>query len=76
MTALPTVPAPRVPVTTTYHGVDVTEDYRWLEDSTSPETQQWTQAQQARTRVEETTDIHSFLFDQLDLGYPAPGSAR
>ncbi len=50
MTALPTVPAPRVPVTTTYHGVEVTEDYRWLEDS-SAETQQWTDAQQARTRA-------------------------
>src|SRR5436190_23403819 len=51
MTTLSTVPAPRVPVTTTYHGVEVTEDYRWLEDSSSAETQQWTEAQQARTRA-------------------------
>jgi prolyl oligopeptidase len=51
MTALPVVPAPRVPVTTTYHGVDVTEDYRWLEDSSSEETVRWTEAQQARTRA-------------------------
>jgi prolyl oligopeptidase len=38
-------------VTTTYHGVEVTEDYRWLEDSSSADTQQWTDAQQARTRA-------------------------
>jgi prolyl oligopeptidase len=51
MTALPTVPAARIPATTTYHGVAVTEDYRWLEDSTSPETTAWTEAQQTRTRA-------------------------
>ena len=51
MTALPTVPTPRVPVTTTYHGVDVTEDYRWLEDGSSEETVRWTAAQQSRTRA-------------------------
>jgi prolyl oligopeptidase len=51
MTALPTIPTRRVPATTTYHGVDVTEDYRWLEDSSSEQTVQWTQAQQARTRA-------------------------
>jgi prolyl oligopeptidase len=50
MTALPTVPTPRVPVTTTYHGVEVTEDYRWLEDASSAEAKAWTDAQQARTR--------------------------
>ena len=40
---------PRVPVTTTYHGVDVTEDYRWLEDASSEETRAWTVAQHERT---------------------------
>ena len=51
MTALPVVPTPRVPVTTTYHGVAVTEEYRWLEDASSEETIRWTEAQQARTRA-------------------------
>jgi prolyl oligopeptidase len=41
---------PRIPVTTSYHGVDVTEDYRWLEDASSPETVAWTAAQQELTR--------------------------
>jgi prolyl oligopeptidase len=39
----------RVPVTTTYHGVEVTEDYRWLEDAASEETRAWTEAQHDRT---------------------------
>jgi prolyl oligopeptidase len=39
----------RQPVTTTYHGVAVTDDYRWLEDASSEETQMWTKAQHERT---------------------------
>jgi prolyl oligopeptidase len=51
MSELPVVRAARVPVTSTYHGVDVTEDYRWLEDASSEETNAWTEAQQRRTRA-------------------------
>ena len=51
MTELPLVRAARIPVTDTYHGVDVTEDYRWLEDASSEETIAWTKAQQQRTRA-------------------------
>jgi prolyl oligopeptidase len=40
-----------MPVTTTYHGIDVTEDYRWLEDGSADETLRWTEAQQGRTRA-------------------------
>ena len=39
----------RVPVTTTSHRVEVTEEYRWLEDATSEETQAWTKGQHERT---------------------------
>ncbi len=49
MTELPVVRASRIPVTDTYHGVEVTEDYRWLEDSAAGETIAWNQAQQDRT---------------------------
>jgi prolyl oligopeptidase len=33
------------PVTDTYHGVSVTENYRWLEDPASPEVRAWIKAQ-------------------------------
>jgi prolyl oligopeptidase len=46
-----TVEARRVPVVSTYHGVEVSEDYRWLEDASSPETMAWTQAQAELTRA-------------------------
>jgi Prolyl oligopeptidase, N-terminal beta-propeller domain len=51
MTELPAVRAPRIPVTDTFHGVEVSEDYRWLEDSSSAQTIAWTQAQQHRSRT-------------------------
>jgi prolyl oligopeptidase len=49
MTELPFVRVPRVPVTDSFHGVDVTEDYRWLEDASADATVAWTRAQQDRT---------------------------
>jgi prolyl oligopeptidase len=42
--------AERKPVTDTYHGVAVTEDYRWLEDSASADVRTWTAGQNAHTR--------------------------
>src|SRR5271154_1987919 len=50
----PSVPAPpatpKVPVTDEYHGVSVTEDYRWLENWDDPSVKQWSAAQNAGTR--------------------------
>ena len=37
-------------VTTTYHGVDVTDEYQWLEDAASERTRHWTEAQAAGTQ--------------------------
>ncbi len=51
MTKLPVVPAPRIPVTSVHHGVEVTEDYRWLEDASSEQTIAWTTAQLQLTRA-------------------------
>jgi prolyl oligopeptidase len=38
-------------VTETYHGVTVTDDYRWLEDDASPEVRHWVSEQNAATRA-------------------------
>ena len=40
----------RQPVTNTYHGVEVIDDYRWLEDASSEDTALWTKTQDERTR--------------------------
>ena len=51
LAASPAVPAtPKRPVTDTYQGVKIREDYRWLENSASPEVQGWSDAQNAVTR--------------------------
>src|ERR1044071_181567 len=41
----------RKPVTDTYHGDSVADDYRWLEDAKSKEVQQWSDAQNAYARA-------------------------
>jgi prolyl oligopeptidase len=41
---------PRRPVTDTYHGVAVTDEYRWLEDGTDKEVRAWSDAQNAHAR--------------------------
>ena len=48
-------PSPRRPVEDTYHGTVVTDDYRWLEDRSSPEVQAWSEAQNLRARA--TLDV-------------------
>ena len=44
-------PSRKQPVTDVYHGVTVTDDYRWLEDASSAETRRWIQAQNAYARA-------------------------
>ena len=41
---------PKKPVTDTYYGVKVTDDYRWLENFDDPAVKQWTDAQNAAAR--------------------------
>lgn len=43
-------PTPQQPVTDYYHGIAVTDPYRWLEDATSPVVIDWTAAQNQLTR--------------------------
>src|SRR5689334_7619759 len=48
---LPSVSAAREPVTNTYHGVRVVDDYQWLEESTNTGVRDWTRQQNERTRA-------------------------
>ena len=43
-------PTPKHPVSDTYFGTTVTEDYRWLESTDSPEVKSWIAVQNALTR--------------------------
>lgn len=40
---------PRIAVRDTLHGVEIVDDYRWLEDGDAPEVIAWTEAQEALT---------------------------
>ncbi len=44
-------PSEKKPVTDEYHGVKVTEDYRWLETAADPAVKTWTEAQNRQTRA-------------------------
>ena len=48
---LPSVPAPRQPVTNAYHGVTVVDDYQWLEEASAPAVREWTRLENERTRA-------------------------
>jgi prolyl oligopeptidase len=48
--SLPSVPAPLQPVTNSYHGVQVTDNYQWLEDAGAPAVREWVRLQNERTR--------------------------
>ncbi len=43
-------PAPKRPVVETFHGVSVTDDFRWLEDDDSPDVKAWIAAQSRLAR--------------------------
>ncbi len=46
----PAPPTPKKPVTDMYHGTEVRDDYRWLEDRTDPALRAWLDAQNQHTR--------------------------
>jgi len=43
-------PTPKKPVSETYHGVTVIDDFRWLEDDASPEVKRWVAEQNTFSR--------------------------
>jgi prolyl oligopeptidase len=50
--SIPPIPeTPKKPVVDVYHGVQVTDDYRWLEDGNDPAVQAWSDAENVRARA-------------------------
>jgi prolyl oligopeptidase len=59
----PAPPTPKQPVVDEYHGVKVTEDYRWLEDDKNPRVIAWTSAQDAHARgILDPLPLHAAIY--------------
>jgi prolyl oligopeptidase len=74
-TAPPT--APVKPVEETLHGTKIIDNYRWLEDGKSPETQKWVEEEMAYTRavldpLPGREAIHKRLTELLSIGNVTP----
>jgi prolyl oligopeptidase len=80
----PTYPSARRDSTAdTHHGVRVEDPYRWLEESDSPDTMGWTEAQNALTRAvldgpgrEQLRAEFERLYDYPRTSAPVPRGAR
>src|SRR5271169_5993349 len=67
---------PKKPVIDEYHGVKVTDDYRWLEDYSDPAVQAWSGAENAYARrYLDALPGRPALYEQLKQLYTA-ASAR
>ncbi|MGA8437815.1 MAG: prolyl oligopeptidase family serine peptidase [Candidatus Sulfotelmatobacter sp.] len=72
--ASPTVPkAEKRPLEETLHGVKIVDNYRWLEDGSSSETQKWVEAEMAYTNamldpLPGREAIHKRLTELLSIG--------
>jgi prolyl oligopeptidase len=65
--------AQAMPIVDIYHGTKITDNYRWLEDGNSPETQKWVADEMAYTRalldpLPGRDAIHKRLTDLLSIG--------
>jgi prolyl oligopeptidase len=65
--------AEKRPVEESLHGVKIVDDYRWLEDGKSPETQKWVEEEMAYTRsvldpLPGRDAIHKRLTELLTIG--------
>jgi prolyl oligopeptidase len=69
----PSAATPKKPVIDVYHGVSVTDDYRWLENYSDPLVRAWSDAQNRDTRKYlDALPARATLFDQLKRLYSQP----
>jgi len=79
-TSNPTAAPPKAepkPVVDIYHGTKIVDNYRWLEDGNSPETQKWVADEMAYTRslldpLPDRDAIHKRLTELLSIGNITP----
>src|SRR5208283_2182503 len=61
---------PKRPVSDTYHGVTVVDDYRWLEDSSDPAVKQWVAAEnQYTSSILDQIPIRAKLQQELTVAF-------
>ncbi|MGD1083329.1 MAG: prolyl oligopeptidase family serine peptidase [Verrucomicrobiota bacterium] len=71
---LPDTPA--IPVTNVYHGVQVVDDYQWLENSDDPAVKQWSAAQNAVARSYlDALPVRSNIVKRLEILYSRTSAA-
>jgi len=69
-------PTPQRPVTDTYHGVKITDNYRWLEKDADPEVKAWSAAQNRYARAFlDAQPTRAVLQDQLTKLYGGSSSS-
>jgi len=69
-------PTPKKPVTDTYNGVQVVDNYRWLENYSDPAVRQWSDQENQYARgYLDRLPARAVLYDQLKQLYthPSPG---
>src|SRR5258707_3781342 len=66
---------PKKPATDTYHGVTVTDDYRWMEKLTDPAVKEWAKTQNKTARAAlDKVPMRKQLRDRLQALITAPST--
>ncbi|MGW8250869.1 MAG: prolyl oligopeptidase family serine peptidase, partial [Anaerolineales bacterium] len=67
--------SPKKTVEDEYHGIQVADDYRWLEDASDPAVSQWTGEQNRLTRLHlDHIPVRGKLYKRLETLYKATSS--
>ena len=65
--------APKKPIVDAYHGVSVSDDYRWLENYSDPAVRAWSDAQNSYARKYlDALPLRATLYDELKRLYSQP----